>query len=57
VVLDRIDDLIYGAKLLGAGGGGFLFMVTKGIAETHVLERSEGMSLAREGTESKADID
>ena len=29
-ILDRISHLIHGAKLLGAGGGGFLFMVAKG---------------------------
>lgn len=28
-VLDRVSDYLIGAKLLGAGGGGFLFMVAK----------------------------
>ncbi len=28
-ILARVDDLLLGAKLLGAGGGGFLFMVAK----------------------------
>jgi len=38
-ILDRIDDLIYGAKLLGAGGGGFFFMVTKGISEARKVKQ------------------
>jgi fucokinase len=29
-ILSRVSHLLHGAKLLGAGGGGFLFMVTKG---------------------------
>jgi galactokinase/mevalonate kinase-like predicted kinase len=29
-ILDKIEDLVEGAKLLGAGGGGFLFIVAKG---------------------------
>ena len=36
-ILDKIDELIYGAKLLGAGGGGFLFMVTKGVEQTQQI--------------------
>ena len=28
-ILSRVDDYLLGAKLLGAGGGGFLFMVPK----------------------------
>lgn len=28
-ILAAVDDLIHGAKLLGAGGGGFLFLVAK----------------------------
>ena len=38
-ILEKIDNLIYGAKLLGAGGGGFLFMVTKGISEARKLKQ------------------
>jgi len=38
-ILERIDDYIYGAKLLGAGGGGFLFMVTKGIEEARKVKQ------------------
>jgi galactokinase/mevalonate kinase-like predicted kinase len=38
-ILSRIGDLIYGAKLLGAGGGGFLFMVTKGIEEARKVKQ------------------
>ena len=38
-ILSRIGDLIYGAKLLGAGGGGFLFMVTKGIGEARKVKQ------------------
>jgi fucokinase len=29
-ILSRVSHLLHGAKLLGAGGGGFLFMVTRG---------------------------
>ena len=35
-ILRRVDDYILGAKLLGAGGGGFLFMVTK---DKHAAQR------------------
>ena len=35
----RISHLIHGAKLLGAGGGGFLFMVTKGISEARKVKQ------------------
>ena len=38
-IWDKIDNLIHGAKLLGAGGGGFFFMVTKGIAETRKVKQ------------------
>ncbi|MFC1717234.1 L-fucokinase [Candidatus Poribacteria bacterium] len=38
-ILNRILHLIYGAKLLGAGGGGFLFMVTKGEEETRKIRQ------------------
>jgi len=33
-ILDRIAPFIVGAKLAGAGGGGFLFIVTRGATET-----------------------
>ena len=50
-ILTRIDDLILGAKLLGAGGGGFFFMVTKGIQQTRkiveVLEETPPNDVAR----------
>jgi len=32
-ILQEISHLVHGAKLLGAGGGGFLFMVTKGVRQ------------------------
>jgi galactokinase/mevalonate kinase-like predicted kinase len=38
-ILHKVSHLIHGAKLLGAGGGGFLFMVTKGIEETQLAKR------------------
>ena len=38
-ILSRISHLIHGAKLLGAGGGGFLFMVTKGIEEAGKVKK------------------
>jgi len=38
-ILSKISHLIYGAKLLGAGGGGFLFMVTKGIEEARKIKQ------------------
>ncbi|MEW6359343.1 MAG: L-fucokinase [Planctomycetota bacterium] len=37
-ILDRITPWTLGAKLLGAGGGGFLFIVTKGAAEGRKLK-------------------
>ena len=36
-ILSKISHLVHGAKLLGAGGGGFLFMVTKGVEQTQQL--------------------
>ena len=36
-VLNRISHLVHGAKLLGAGGGGFLFMVSKGVEQTQQI--------------------
>ena len=38
-ILSKISHLIYGAKLLGAGGGGFLFMVTKGVEQTKQIRK------------------
>ncbi|MBD3183136.1 hypothetical protein GF312_12650 [Candidatus Poribacteria bacterium] len=38
-IFDRIEDLIYGAKLLGAGGGGFLFIVTKGAKKSEKIRK------------------
>ena len=38
-ILSKISHLVHGAKLLGAGGGGFLFMVTKGISETRKVKQ------------------
>nr|MBC8228137.1 hypothetical protein [bacterium] len=36
-ILSKISHLIHGAKLLGAGGGGFLFMGTKGVEQTQQI--------------------
>ena len=38
-ILSKISHLIHGTKLLGAGGGGFFFMVTKGISETRKVKQ------------------
>ena len=38
-ILGKISHLIHGAKLLGAGGGGFLFMVTKGVEQTQQIRK------------------
>jgi galactokinase/mevalonate kinase-like predicted kinase len=38
-ILGKISHLIHGAKLLGAGGGGFLFMVTKGVEQTQQVRK------------------
>ena len=38
-ILSKISHLIHGAKLLGAGGGGFLFMVTKGVEQTPEIKK------------------
>jgi galactokinase/mevalonate kinase-like predicted kinase len=38
-ILSKISHLIHGAKLLGAGGGGFLFMVTKGVEQTQQIRK------------------
>jgi galactokinase/mevalonate kinase-like predicted kinase len=37
-ILAKINHLISGAKLLGAGGGGFLFIVSKGSSETRKIK-------------------
>ena len=37
-ILGKISHLIYGAKLLGAGGGGFFFIVTKGIEQSREVK-------------------
>ncbi len=39
LIIDRISHLIYGAKLLGAGGGGFLFIVTKGPEQSSEIRK------------------
>ena len=39
-ILSKISHLVHGAKLLGAGGGGFLFMVTKGVEETRRIRQT-----------------
>ena len=50
-ILSKISHLIHGAKLLGAGGGGFLFMVTKGVEQTQeireILEKTPPNDRAR----------
>jgi galactokinase/mevalonate kinase-like predicted kinase len=38
-LLGRIRPYIYGAKLLGAGGGGFLFLVAKSPADATCITR------------------
>lgn len=38
-MLDSISHLIHGGKLLGAGGGGFLFVVTKGVEESQEIKK------------------
>jgi galactokinase/mevalonate kinase-like predicted kinase len=38
-ILSKISHLIHGAKLLGAGGGGFLFMVTKDVNQAQKARR------------------
>jgi len=38
-ILSKISHLIHGAKLLGAGGGGFFFMVAKGPSEAQKLKQ------------------
>jgi len=37
-VFQRIQPHVHGAKLLGAGGGGFLFMVCKSVQDAHALK-------------------
>ena len=50
-ILSKISHLIHGTKLLGAGGGGFLFMVTKGVEQTKkirgILEKTPPNDKAR----------
>ena len=38
-ILTKISHLVHGSKLLGAGGGGFLFMVTKGVSEARKVKQ------------------
>jgi galactokinase/mevalonate kinase-like predicted kinase len=37
-IIEKISHLIYGVKLLGAGGGGFLFIVTKGAEQSYKIK-------------------
>lgn len=50
-ILDLIKPYIYGAKLLGAGGGGFLFMICRSTKEgeriRHILEKNPPNDKAR----------
>jgi fucokinase len=50
-IIAKISHLIFGAKLLGAGGGGFLFIVTKGTEESNkireILEKEPPNDRAR----------
>jgi len=36
-ILSKISHLIHDAKLLGVGGGGFLFMATQGVEQTQQI--------------------
>ncbi|MEL6251020.1 MAG: bifunctional fucokinase/fucose-1-phosphate guanylyltransferase [Bacteroidota bacterium] len=38
-IMQQIDPFIYGAKLLGAGGGGFLFIMAKGKEEAAKIKK------------------
>lgn len=38
-IIGKISHLTIGLKLLGAGGGGFLFIVTKGIEQTNKIKK------------------
>jgi galactokinase/mevalonate kinase-like predicted kinase len=50
-IIEKISHLIHGAKLLGAGGGGFLFIVTKGVEQSkkirEILEKEPPNDRAR----------
>ena len=50
-IIEKILHLIHGAKLLGAGGGGFLFIVTKGVEQSkkirEILEKEPPNDRAR----------
>jgi galactokinase/mevalonate kinase-like predicted kinase len=38
-ILSKISHLVHSAKLLGAGGGGFLFIVTKGVNQARMVRQ------------------
>jgi len=38
-ILSKVSHLISGAKLMGAGGGGFLFMITKEVGQSQELRK------------------
>ena len=50
-ILEKISHLVHGTKLLGAGGGGFLFIVTKGVEQSQkvrkILEKTPPNDRAR----------
>jgi len=42
IILEKLSDYVCGARLLGAGGGGFLFIVTKGVRESKKIREILG---------------